>query len=114
VTVAHKIKAYDRKPSIQTTLGFAGSATVPVLAGATVNFIMRKKGTTGIPKVNSPATVVDAATAVIRYDWKAGDTDTPGDYEAEWEVVGADGLTQTFPTDAYDLVTVYADLDGAA
>lgn len=111
--MAFKIKAHDRKPSVTVTLGYDGSLTVPDLTGATISFIMRLKDATGAPKVNSPATVVDLATAVIRYDWEVGDTDTPGEYEAEWEVVGSDGLTQTFPTDAYNTVMVYADLDDA-
>lgn len=116
-----KIKANDRRPSISATLGFAGSTAVPTLTGATVTFILRAKDSvTGGPKagvtakVNAAAVVVDAATAKVRYDWAAGDTSVPGDFLAEWEVTGADGLTQTFPTDAYNDVLVYADLDGAA
>jgi hypothetical protein len=111
--MSFKLKAHDRKPSIQVTLGFVGSSTVPDLAGASVSFIMRLTGSSGAPKVNSPAVIVDAGTGVIRYDWAVGDTDTPGEYEAEWEVIGSDGLAQTFPTDAYNTVIIYADLDNA-
>lgn len=117
-----KIKAHDRRPSIQATLGFFGSSAVPALTGATVNFILRAKGGDGKPAagaaavVNSPAQIIDADLAVVRYDWKVGDTATPGAYLAEWEVVWPDGeavITQTFPTDAYNDVLIYADLDGA-
>lgn len=67
----------------------------------------------GVPKVNAPCVVVDAAAGIVRYDWAAADTNTPGVYEAEWEVVGADGKPQTFPTAGYDKVTVYRDKDSA-
>lgn len=116
-----KIKANDRKPSISATLGFVGSAAVPPLAGCTVQFILRAKDpATGAPKVGvaakvtAAAVIVDADLGKVRYDWAAGDTSVPGAFLAEWEVTDGDGLTQTFPTDAYNDVLIYADLDAAA
>lgn len=116
-----KIKANDRRPSIQVTLGYQGSAAVPSLTGCTVQFIMRAKDAkTNLPAVGSAAKVaalaiiVDALTGKVRYDWAAGDTSIPGAFLAEWEVTDAEGLTQTFPTDGYNDVLIYADLDGAA
>jgi hypothetical protein len=114
----HKIKAHDRKPSLEAVLSFAGTTTVPALADSVVSFIMRKKGGAGpdftVPaKVNAAAVVVDPATATVRYDWAVADTAEPGDFLAEFEVVGPDGLTQTFPTDSYLDVRIYADLDDA-
>lgn len=109
------IKAFDRLPSIQATLS-TGPAAAPVavnLTGTTVSFIMRPAGG-GPVKVNSSAVLVDAAAGVVRYDWQVGDTDTPGQYEAEWEMVDGAGRTQTFPTLTYHTVDVLADLDGAA
>ena len=106
-----KIKAHDRRPSIQTTLGFDGGG-VPALTGS-VAFIMRATGSTGPPAIKAPAVVVDADAGTVRYDWQAGDTDLPGEYLAEWEVTDTAGLKMTFPTDAYDDVTIYADLDSA-
>jgi Rib/alpha/Esp surface antigen-like repeat protein len=41
--------------------------------------------------------VVDAETDRVSYAWQAGDTDTPGDYMAEWEVTYEDGKKKTFP-----------------
>ena len=107
------IKSNDRLPVIKATLNTAGA---PVnLTGATkVDFIMRSKGPTGSLKVNSPAVVVDPTGGIVRYDWAVGDTDTPGNYEAEWEVTWGDGKPQTFPTTSYHDIEVRADLDSAA
>jgi hypothetical protein len=101
------IKSFDRLPSIQATL----SADLTTATG--VDFIMRPISG-GTPKVNAAATVVDAAGGVVRYDWAALDTNTPGSYQAEWEVHWPGPKTQTFPTATYHTIDVLADLDGAA
>lgn len=109
------IKANDLKPSIAATLGFAGVEPTGPLVG-TVQFIMRRVGTvaaTTIATVEAPAVIVDAATWKVRYDWVEGDTDTAGEYLAEWEVTDAQGKPQTFPGDSYHSITIFPDLDGA-
>lgn len=104
------LKSHDRLPSIQATLSSGGSPLD--LTGAAVSFIMAPvKG--GVPKVNAAATVVTAGSGVVRYDWAAGDTDTPGSYQAEWQITWSDGRKQTVPTLTYHSINVLADLDGA-
>lgn len=110
------VKANDRLPSVEATLGFAGGfiADLSTVPAGGVRFIMRDRSQpSGAPKVNAPAVVVDAARGSVRYDWAAGDTDTPGVYHAEWQVTYSDGRKQTFPTLTYHVITVLADLDGA-
>jgi len=105
------LKANDRLPSIQATLTTAG---VPVdLTGATgVNFIMKAAQGNTI-KVNAAAAIVTATTGVVRYDWLAIDTATPGEYIAEWQVTWSGGKKQSFPTLTYHSISILADLDGA-
>lgn len=109
-----EIKANDLKPPIRATLGFDGAALPGPLVG-TVTFIMRAGGAPtgpGTTKVNRVAVIEDAATWLVRHDWQFGDTDTPGDYVAEWEVIDVDGKPQTFPATSYHSVKIYPDLDG--
>lgn len=101
------IKAFDRLPSIQATL------SADLTTATSVDFIMRP-ASGGTVKVNDAAVVVDAAAGVVRYDWLLEDTDTPGSYQAEWEVHWPSSKTQTFPTTSYHTIDVLADLDGAA
>jgi hypothetical protein len=105
------IKAHDRLPSISAQFKTNGAA-VNLSTATSVNFIMRVKGGTTVA-INAPATVVNASAGTVRYDWAAGDTNAPGDYEAEWQVTWATGIKQTFPTLTYHTVAVLADLDNA-
>jgi hypothetical protein len=104
------IKANDRLPSIQATL----NADLTTATG--VNFIMKATQGNTI-KVNAAAVIVSSAAlptgSVVRYDWLAVDTATPGSYQAEWQVTWTGGKKQTFPTLTYHTVDVLADLDGA-
>lgn len=81
--------------------------------GTKVTMILKRKDAadTDAPKVNAAAVIVDAASRTIRYDWRLGDTDTSGEYEGEWEVIGADGRPETFPADSYFDVVIYDDKD---
>ena len=115
-----EIKANDRLPIIEAVLGFgapAVQADLDDLATALddpatrVSFIMRKQGDPA-PKIDKLAEVVDAAARRVRYQWAAGDTDTPGSYQAEWEVIYPSGKPQTFPLKTYHAIDVLADLDG--
>lgn len=110
------IKRHDTLPSIQATL-YIGGLAVDLTQALGVQFIMRP-AVHGVPsgtaKVNAAAAVASAASGVVRYDWDAADTDTPGDYVAEWQVTWiAGGKQQSFPTVGYHTVTVEPDLDDA-
>lgn len=83
----------NRNPSITELLTYADGTPVN-LTGKTVKFKMRLVGSATL-KVNTAATVVDAATGSVRYDWAAIDVDTAGHYLVWWEVTTtADGKTQ--------------------
>ncbi len=102
------IKQDDRIPSIAATLTYA-DGTVIDLTGGAVKFLMRPEAG-GAVKVNATATIVLPATAgAVRYDWAAGDTDTVGTFQAEWEVT-ISGLKITVPNDSYILVVVTEDI----
>ena len=100
------IKRHDRLPVIQATL------SADLTTAVSVDFIMRPAGG-GTVKVNAAATVVDAAAGIVEYQWLAVDTDTAGEFEAEWEVHWGSSRTQTFPTLEYHTIEILADLDNA-
>lgn len=114
--MAFVIKRNDTRPIFkaqltQTDPTGATTNQVPVdLTTATsVKFYMRLTPNTGILEVSGTAAIVDAATGKVSYTWIAADTDTAGQYLAEFEVSwGTD--KQTFPSDDYLTITVKDDL----
>lgn len=130
------MKANDLKPVVRNVLDFeqpdptdsaamnrytaalADLQTALAHADTDVTFILKLAGAngapvTGAPKVNKAAVVVDAATRTVEYRWELGDTNAPGSYLYEWEVIGPDNKPQTFPGDSYNVLTITADLDAA-
>ena len=101
-------KRNDRQPAISATLKDASGAAVN-LTGATVRFKLRSRGASAA-KVDAAATITNAAGGQVRYAWAAGDLDTAGLFDAEFEVTFGDGTTETFPNDRHLVVQVTEDL----
>ncbi len=100
------IKRGDRLPYLEATLSDEGGS-LTTLAGATVHFVMRKKGDT-TATVRGLATIVNAAARTVRYEWAAGDTGVTGLYRAEFEV-NFGGRPWTFPNPGFIPVNVVDD-----
>lgn len=102
------IKQNDTGPAMLATLQDASGAAVN-LTGASVRFHMRSVSG-GNPAVDAAATVVTAASGIVRYNWAPEDTDSVGTYQAEFEVTYADGSIETFPNDGYIAVQIVDDI----
>lgn len=102
------IKQNDTSPALVGQL-FNPDGSNPDLTGATVKFIMRSSSG-GAAKVDASATVVTASTGRVKYTWSAGDTDTVGEYEGEFEVTFSGGAVQTYPNKGYLKIEVTDDL----
>lgn len=105
----HYMKKGDTQPTLDRILEDVNG--VPVnLTGSTVMFVMTRVGAT-TAKVNAEADIVgDATDGEVSYPWAAGDTDTEGEYDGEFQVTFAGGEVQTFPNDSYLRVKVVRDL----
>jgi hypothetical protein len=102
------IKQNDTAPALQASLFDASGAALD-LSGASARFHLRKRdGTTTL--IDAAATIVTASPAVVSYSWAAGDTDTVGEYEAEFEITYADSTVETFPNRGYILVRIWDDI----
>jgi hypothetical protein len=99
------IKRNDRRPRYRVNLTSDGVA-VNLTTATGVKFLM-KQGTT--LKVDGAAVVVDPLTGLVEYVWAAGDTDTAGEYNVEFEVDWG-GEKQTFPSVGYFTCTIETDL----
>jgi hypothetical protein len=110
------IKQGDTRPRVIATLydnfGGAGQAVINLSTASSVTFLMRAVGSAAgdPPDVEGACSVTNAAGGVVEYTWQPGDTDVIGAYEAEFEIVWADGGVQTVPNASYLSVEVYGDL----
>lgn len=103
------MKLNDVLPALETVL------TDPLgnplyLAGATVNFVMRKSGTTGAPKVNAAVQIINPDTGRVRYTWAVGDTDVAGYFDLEWRVTMPSGGQITIPNVGFQRLLITAAL----
>jgi hypothetical protein len=82
------------------------------LTGATTpKFVMRGASEPDLtaPKIYADATLVDAPTGVLQYDWVGTDTDTTGVFIAEF-VVWVDGKKFTMPSSGTIKVVILRDI----
>lgn len=99
------IKQNDTKEVIQITCTDSSGAAVNV-TGASISFKMKKPGSSTL-KVNAAGAIVTAASGIIKYVWATGDTDTAGEYEAEFQVTFSDSSIQTFPNGGNLSIYIY-------
>ncbi len=103
-----RIKQNDTAPAFSATLlDSAGNAVN--LSGATGLFLLKHTRTREL-KVSSAIVIVSAVAGTVRYDWVTGDTDTPGDYDAEVQITFSDTTIETFPNGDYHRLIVLKDL----
>lgn len=105
------VRQNDLREAIQATLKGADGVAVDLSSGvSSVRYNMRSK-VTGAAKVDAAATIVTAASGIVKYQWVAGDTDTPGLYNAEFEVLFSSGASPlSFPNRGYLLVEITPEL----
>ena len=104
----HYWKQGDTAPAIAEQL-FDGLGVVVNLSGASVKFLAWFPGEASA-KINTAATITDAATGKVSYTPTALNTDTVGDLLAEWEVTFGGGAKETFPNSGHQKVRVVDDI----
>lgn len=109
-----EIKAHDRLPAIRAQL-LDEETELPVdLTNAVSCTFIMSTAVGAVPVIDAPAVMEAPLTAgIVRYDWTALNTATPGKFLGEWEVIWTGGKPQTFPTGSYHTIEILADLDGA-
>ena len=104
------IKENDTRPAITANLTDANDAAVN-LTGATVAFSMRVEPAGTIKISLGAANVTNSEAGQVSYNWTTANTDTPADYEAEFQVTFAGGAVQTFPGRNWIFVHIIDDID---
>jgi 5-hydroxyisourate hydrolase-like protein (transthyretin family) len=105
----HFIAQHDTADVIERTLRNAFGVAVN-LTGATLKFSMRLKPGGAVKISALLGTIVDAVNGRVRYEFVAANTDTSGEYEAEFQVEYSDASIQTFPNDGFIPVSIKDDI----
>lgn len=105
------IKKSDRGPSLPFQFTLSDGTAIDLSGYSGVKFAMVSSANPkATPKVNATAAVVDAITGLVRYDWAAGDLDTPGEYFGEFQASGSSGSPLTCPGNGYIRIIVLQDV----
>lgn len=102
------IKQHDLLPVLKGVAKDADGRIVDLTNAASIEFHMTPVGST-TPKINTAATFGVRADGEMLYVWAGTDTDTAGDFYAEWEITWL-GQTETFPNGEHITVVVKEDL----
>ena len=104
------IKKGARRPLLKATL-LTEDGTPLDLTGATVKLTMSHKRTGQVKLSLVTVTIVTPAAGIVQYAWATGDTDTPGEYDAEFQVTLADTTVLVVPSDGYLAISVLDTLN---
>jgi hypothetical protein len=102
------IKEGDFLPVLQRTLYDENDAAVDLTNATSVKFTMKRGATTKISKVG--CAIIDTLNGIVQYAWTGTDTDTPGVYDAEFQVTYVSAKIETFPNDGYIKITITPEL----
>ena len=93
----HVVKKDDLAPDISITVRDQDGVLV-VLTGASITFSMWLRKTGAMKVSAAAAALIDGAAGTCKYAWAGTDTDTAGEYEAEFRVTPASGDPFKVPT----------------
>jgi hypothetical protein len=105
--MSFRIKKRDLLPEIQGTCEDA-NGPVDLTTASSVRFLMGLSGS-ATNKVSAAATFVDRPNGIVKYTWAGTDTDTAGDYDAEFEVTWPGTKPETFPNRGFIKVSITDD-----
>lgn len=107
------IKQGDLKPVLSAYLTDNSGDAIDLSTAASVKFIMKARDG-GYTKVDAVASISDATTGAVSYEWSAGDTSVVGTFDGEFEVNWGSSKYQSFPASGYVEIIVEEDTGGSA
>ena len=103
------MKRNDDQPTLDVALRDDKNRPVDV-TGATVLFHMRNTADDTTKISGGSVTVLSASKGEVRDSWSTSNTNTAGNFEAEFQVTFAEGGVQSFPNDGYIDVIITEDV----
>ena len=108
---SHGVFTIKRNDTSRAIKWYPKANTPSDFTDAIVVFNMRPKGGGSAKISRGEATIAsDPGGTHFIYDWSAPDTNTKGQFDAEFEVKLSSGKVETYPNDGYITVNVVEDL----
>lgn len=106
------LKQNDTNPAIEVDLEDSEGIDVPLNNVQEVSFYMRDAFDNLVIDDNTSGevSIVDKDKGIVEYSWKPEDTEDTGMYDAEFEVIYANGDKETFPNGGYISVEVVEEI----
>ncbi len=100
------IKTDNTGPDLEIQFLDEDGDPVNITGNTALTFSMREKRS-GTVKVDAvAATPVEVTTGTVKYVWSAANTDTAGEYEAEFSCTLSSGQIISFPNNGYILILI--------
>lgn len=99
------IKQGDTQPDLVAILKDADGDAVDLSTATSVTFHMRMKNETDV-LINRATIISPTVTGQVTLVWLATETETAGDFEAEFEVLWNTGKISTFPNKKHTSIQI--------
>lgn len=90
------IKQGDTSPNIKAQLTDENGTPVDLSGAVNVYFHMENYNTEEVV-IEKEAVIETAEDGIVYYDWVEADTETPGRYNAEWQVDFGSNVIESYP-----------------
>jgi hypothetical protein len=106
------IKRHARRPYLRISVKDGSGDPFDLTGALNATFIMYDS--LGVSKVSSPAVLPAPLTSgIVYYAWGPTDTNTAGEFRAEFDLVYAGGEKLTLPVKGNLSIRIYEDLNNA-
>jgi hypothetical protein len=110
ISARFRIKRHAGRPHIRVLVKNSDRTPFDFTGATRVNFLMYDRD--GLEKVNAAGGVESPLTSgYLRYEWQDGDTDTAGEFTAEFEVSYSTGNPLVIPLDSVLGIFISEDLN---
>lgn len=108
-----EVKRHDTEPAVLLTVKNADGSLFDFSGYTALQFHMRPTEDDHDCPTKVNATATTPAAGQLLYTWSAGDTDTMGKFDGEFQGLTSGGKKRTFPRKGFLTIIITADLDNA-
>lgn len=102
-------KRHSTRPYLRLFIQNKDGTPFSLTGVSSANFFMADKA--GTMKVDSPAVIESVSGGILRYEWKAPDLDTTGEFFGEFKLAYTAGGVMKAPLQGNIIIRIYEDVE---